>query len=101
MRTNAGLTRATAASTSGRTLSKLPGDGAAMMPGEKARNVSKPACLAGLLTFLAFSPGIIAAPSPGNFDKVRPEVDAAVARVKPALVRIRVVSTSYSEGREI
>jgi serine protease Do len=32
---------------------------------------------------------------------LRPTVDAAVARVKPGLVRIRVVSTSYSEGREI
>jgi serine protease Do len=32
---------------------------------------------------------------------LRPTVEAAVARVKPGLVRIRVVSTSYSEGREI
>ncbi len=32
---------------------------------------------------------------------VRSQVDAAIARVKPALVRIRVVSTDYSEGREI
>src|SRR5438128_148446 len=32
---------------------------------------------------------------------LRPAVDAAVARVKPALVRILVVSTSYSDGREI
>src|SRR6058998_2480372 len=32
---------------------------------------------------------------------LRPTVEAAVARVKPSLVRIRVVSTSYSEGREI
>src|SRR5688572_17151463 len=32
---------------------------------------------------------------------LRPTVDAAVARVKPGLVRIRVVSTSYSDGREI
>lgn len=35
---------------------------------------------------------------PGN---LHPAVDAAVARVTPALVRIRVVSTSYSEGREV
>src|SRR5262245_1549142 len=32
---------------------------------------------------------------------MRPAVDAAVARVKPALVRILVVSTTYAEGREI
>jgi serine protease Do len=32
---------------------------------------------------------------------MRPAVDAAIARVSPALVRIRVVSTSYSEGREV
>jgi len=32
---------------------------------------------------------------------LHPAVDAAVARMTPALVRIRVVSTSYSEGREI
>lgn len=31
----------------------------------------------------------------------RSQVDAAIARVRPALVRIRVVSTEYSEGREI
>ncbi|MSU58302.1 MAG: PDZ domain-containing protein [Pedosphaera sp.] len=32
---------------------------------------------------------------------VRAQVDAAIARVRPALVRIRVVSTEFSEGREI
>jgi len=32
---------------------------------------------------------------------VRSQVDRAIARVKPALVRIRVVSTDYSEGREV
>ncbi len=32
---------------------------------------------------------------------LRPTVETAVARVKPSLVRIRVVSTSYAEGREI
>ena len=32
---------------------------------------------------------------------VRSQVDAAIAKVKPALVRIRVVSTDYSDGREI
>ncbi len=32
---------------------------------------------------------------------LRAQIDKAIARVKPALVRIRVVSTEYSEGREI
>jgi serine protease Do len=34
-------------------------------------------------------------------DNLRPAVDAAIGKVKPALVRIRVVSTEFSEGREI
>ena len=32
---------------------------------------------------------------------VRSQVDSAIAKVRPALVRIRVVSTDYSDGREI
>lgn len=32
---------------------------------------------------------------------LRAEIDRAITRVKPALVRIRVVSTEFSEGREI
>jgi len=32
---------------------------------------------------------------------LRAQVDAAIEKVKPALVRIRVVSTQYGEGREI
>ena len=32
---------------------------------------------------------------------VRSQVDFAIAKVKPALVRIRVVSTDYSDGREV
>ena len=32
---------------------------------------------------------------------LRSQIDAAIARVKPALVRIRVVSTDYSDGREV
>ena len=31
---------------------------------------------------------------------LRPQIDSAIAKVKPALVRIRVVATQYSEGRE-
>src|SRR6185295_4622609 len=40
----------------------------------------------------------LAKPDDGS---VRAQVDAAIARVRPALVRIRVVSTEFSEGREI
>lgn len=32
---------------------------------------------------------------------LRSQVDAAIAKVRPALVRIRVVSTEFSDGREI
>ena len=32
---------------------------------------------------------------------LRSQIDSAIARVKPALVRIRVVSTDYGEGREV
>jgi serine protease Do len=32
---------------------------------------------------------------------LRSQIDSAIAKVKPALVRIRVVSTEYSEGREV
>jgi serine protease Do len=32
---------------------------------------------------------------------LRSQIDSAIARVKPALVRIRVVSTAYSDGREV
>src|SRR6266487_3831043 len=34
-------------------------------------------------------------------DGIRPAVDSAIGKVKPALVRIRVVSTEFNEGREI
>jgi len=33
--------------------------------------------------------------------ELRSQIDSAIAKVKPALVRIRVVSTDYSEGREV
>ena len=44
--------------------------------------------------------------SPGAADPtvapaLRSQVDSAIAKVKPALVRIHVVSTEYSEGREV
>src|SRR5207253_9497585 len=33
--------------------------------------------------------------------RLRSQVDAAIARVRPALVRIRVVSAEFAEGREV
>src|ERR1700678_1677453 len=32
---------------------------------------------------------------------LRAQIDEAIAKVKPALVRIRVVSTEFEEGREV
>ncbi len=53
-------------------------------------------CLMLALSALAAESG------PGGISTaMRPAVDAAVARLKPALVRILVVSTTYSEGREV
>lgn len=36
-----------------------------------------------------------------DVDPVRPAMEQAIARVKPALVRIHVVSVQYSQGREV
>lgn len=41
------------------------------------------------------------AKDPGVPSALRSQIDSAIAKVKPALVRIRVVSTDYSEGREV
>jgi serine protease Do len=49
--------------------------------------------------FLFFSPQCLAA-GPGA-PEIRAAVDSAIARVRPALVRIQVVSTDYREGREV
>lgn len=64
-------------------------------------------CLIGSLARVSVFIGCITA-VPGIFAKgndvpsvVRSQVDAAIAKVRPALVRIRVVSTEFSEGREI
>ncbi len=56
---------------------------------------------AALLTLLALPAD--AAQAKGNEPPtlVRSQVDSAIARMRPALVRIRVVSTEFSEGREI
>ena len=46
---------------------------------------------------------VVSAPAAVNSvpSSVRSQVDAAIAKVRPALVRIRVVSTEFSDGREI
>jgi serine protease Do len=57
-----------------------------------------------LLLGVAVAPGggAAAAASPGEIpDSVRAAVDEAVARVKPALVRIHIVQYYYGEGREV
>jgi serine protease Do len=36
-----------------------------------------------------------------NLDPIRPATEQAIARIKPALVRIHVVSVAYSQGREV
>src|ERR1017187_7291161 len=51
-----------------------------------------------LVLFEAASTGAM---DPGAAPALRSQIDSAIAKVKPALVRIRVVSTDYSEGREV
>ena len=46
-------------------------------------------------------PGALGAKERAVPSELRSTIDAAIARVRPALVRIRVVSAEYSEGREI
>ncbi len=46
-------------------------------------------------------PGFALAKDKDNPTALRAQIDAAIAKVKPALVRIRVVSTAYEEGREV
>jgi serine protease Do len=55
--------------------------------------------LTGLALFTA--PGRALAKEKDNPATLRAQIDAAIAKVKPALVRIRVVSTAYEEGREV
>jgi serine protease Do len=50
-----------------------------------------------LFLFETASPGVADRSSPAA---LRSQIDSAIAKVKPALVRIRVVSTEYNEGRE-
>lgn len=59
--------------------------------------------LARVLVFVVLATFVASASAAGNAvpNVVRSQVEAAIARVRPALVRIRVVSTEFSDGREI
>ncbi len=72
--------------------SRIPG-----RPSGPGRNIRLLALLLGLAPCLDLS---AASPNRGN-DTFRAAVDAAIEKVRPALVRIHVVSTDYREGREI
>ncbi|HEX3797695.1 MAG TPA: PDZ domain-containing protein [Verrucomicrobiae bacterium] len=53
---------------------------------------------------ITFSPFAYAAPSAFDAEHASPlraEIDAAIAHVRPALVRIRVVSDEFHDGREV
>jgi len=58
-----------------------------------------PGTLAVLLFFIS-GPGARQSPAAAGA-ATRPAVESAIARVRPALVRIRVVSTEFNEGREV
>jgi serine protease Do len=57
-------------------------------------------CALGALTGCMFVAPVAAAPI-NSSPEFRSAVDAAIKKVRPALVRIHVVSTEYREGREI
>src|SRR5581483_1348993 len=67
-----------------------------------ARGIKIQWCLALLAGLALFAlPGFALAKDKDNPTALRAQIDAAIAKVKPALVRIRVVSTAYEEGREV
>lgn len=51
-------------------------------------------------SLLAWEAGDAGAKDRSAPPELQPQIDSAIAKVKPALVRIRVVATDYSEGRE-
>lgn len=54
-----------------------------------------------LLGILTCSPAMVNAKEPEVAAGMHAQMDAAIATVRPALVRIRVVSAEYGQGREI
>jgi serine protease Do len=70
-----------------------------MLGSNSFRGLQQLALALGLLLVSAVAP--TGAAERGTPSALRSQIDSAIARVKPALVRIRVVSTDYSEGREV
>ncbi len=66
----------------------------------KSNGVSKTLCPI-LVCGLLFCSGWVSAGGPDVPAQGRPAVEAAISRLRPALVRIHVVSTEYNEGREM
>ena len=62
-----------------------------------------PGSVVGRLLFAFFLLPIVGPPARGGdaAARLRSQVDSAIAKVKPALVRIHVVSAEYNEGREV
>jgi serine protease Do len=58
-------------------------------------------CALGLCLVMVSGAGQASAAERGIPAELRSQIDSAIASLKPALVRIRVVSTDYSEGREV
>ena len=54
-----------------------------------------------VLALLVLPTALVTTPINAAPSALRSQVDAAIAKVRPALVRIRVVSTEFSDGREI
>jgi serine protease Do len=70
-----------------------------MLGSNSFRGFQRLALALGLLLISAAAPTGAAERSTPS--ALRSQIDSAIARVKPALVRIRVVSTDYSDGREV
>ena len=70
------------------------------MFGSKSLRVLQGPALA-LSLLLASEGASTGAMGPSLRSSLRSQIDSAIAKVRPALVRIRVVSTDYNEGREV
>jgi serine protease Do len=63
--------------------------------------ISKVMAVAVVVGTLFFTTANATAGEPNSSTALRQQIDWAIARVKPALVRIRVVSAEYREGRQV
>src|SRR5207302_1753985 len=74
----------------------------ALQEARMAKNFSVSRRAAFVLVFLMFAAcGSARAKEKEVPSALRAQIDSAIAKVKPALVRIRVVSTEYTDGREV